>query len=77
MSVQRWPDTLIIYLKRFVFEHTTARKIETEVIFDLENLTLDELGSLDGERPDSYNLIGSIQVKILKIEKFGEIIIFF
>ena len=63
MSVQRWPDTLIIYLKRFVFEKTAARKIETEVIFDLEELSLDELGSADGEKPDTYNLIGSIQVE--------------
>lgn len=42
---------------------TAARKIETEVIFELNNLTLDELASPGGEKPDAYNLIGSIQVR--------------
>ena len=67
MSVQRWPDTLIIYLKRFVFENTSARKIDTEVLFDLENLSLDELASSDGQTPGKYNLIGSIQVRSILI----------
>lgn len=61
MSVQRWPDTLIIYLKRFVFENVTAQKIETEVLFDRVGLKLDDLASVGGEKPDKYNLVGSIQ----------------
>ena len=62
MSVQRWPDTLIIYLKRFVFEKTTAKKIETEVLFELDNLNVERLASACGQVPDTYDLFGSIQV---------------
>ena len=62
MMVQRFPDTLIIYLKRFVFEQAISKKIDTEVLFERVGLDVSALESADGEKAGKYNLIGSIQV---------------
>jgi len=62
VTVQRWPETLIVYLKRFVYlstPHPHAKKIETEVIFDHQNLDVSNLSS-DLSR-HHYDLVGSIQ----------------
>ena len=64
VTVQRWPETLIVYLKRFVYlstPHPHAKKIETEVIFDHQNLDVSNLSS-DLSR-HHYDLVGSIQVR--------------
>lgn len=61
MMVQRFPDTLIIYLKRFVFEQAISKKIDTEVLFERVGLDVSALESADGEKAGKYNLIGSIQ----------------
>ena len=64
MMVQRFPDTLIIYLKRFVFEQAISKKIDTEVLFERVGLDVSALESADGEKAGKYNLIGSIQVQL-------------
>jgi len=63
ITVQKWPDTLIVYLKRFVYlsdPHPHAKKIETEIIFDHNNLDVSYL-STPGRMTDKYDLVGSIQ----------------
>ena len=52
-------------LKRFVYindPHPQARKIETEITFDLENLDIARLTTEGSTKPDKYDLVGSIQV---------------
>ncbi|CAE1268979.1 unnamed protein product [Acanthosepion pharaonis] len=45
MTVWRYPDNLIIYLKRFVFHELTSTKIDNLVSFPLEHLDLSEFSS--------------------------------
>jgi len=64
ITVQRWPDTLIIYLKRFVYisdPHPQARKIETEITFELDNLDISRLTTEGSQPPGAYSLVGTIQ----------------
>jgi hypothetical protein len=65
LSVQKWPETLIIYLKRFVYLNDPmpqAKKIETEIIFPLDDLDLSQLTTENSpNQPAKYSLVGSIQ----------------
>jgi len=67
LSVQKWPETLIIYLKRFVYLNDPmpqAKKIETEIIFPLDDLDLSQLTTENSpNQPAKYSLVGSIQVQ--------------
>ncbi|XP_074658140.1 uncharacterized protein LOC141911078 [Tubulanus polymorphus] len=42
MTVWRYPDSLVIYLKRFVFHDFSSTKIDAKVVFPMENLNLDK-----------------------------------
>ncbi|GAB1605457.1 uncharacterized protein LOC115230714 [Argonauta hians] len=53
MTVWRYPDNLIIYLKRFVFHELTSTKIDNLVTFPLEDLDLGQFIS----GPHSKNLL--------------------
>ena len=68
--MQRWPDTLIVYLKRFVYlsePHPHAKKIETEIIFEHNDLDVSHLSSPGQGTQDKYNLVGSIQVCSIRL----------
>jgi len=57
---------LIIYLKRFVYisdPHPQARKIETEITFELDNLDISRLTTEGSQPPGAYSLVGTIQVE--------------
>ncbi|XP_014781994.1 uncharacterized protein LOC106877571 [Octopus bimaculoides] len=53
MTVWRYPDNLIIYLKRFVFHELTSTKIDNLVTFPLEDLDLSQFTS----GPHTKNLL--------------------
>ena len=76
--MQRWPDTLIVYLKRFVYlsePHPHAKKIETEIIFE-HNVDVSHLSSPGQGKQDKYNLVGSIQVCSTRLHCFLQFEIF-
>ena len=57
---------MIIYLKRFVYisdPHPQARKIETEITFELDNLDISRLTTEGSQPPGAYSLVGTIQVE--------------
>lgn len=61
MTVTRWPDTLIVHLKRFYYEGNQGCKITCPVNFALEKLNIDILTCVDGDSdggkdPVLYNL---------------------
>ena len=59
---------MIIYLKRFVYisdPHPQARKIETEITFELDNLDISRLTTEGSQPPGAYSLVGTIQVYFL------------
>lgn len=65
MAVTRWPETLIIHLKRFYFEGNQCCKIECPVNFPLKDLDMDVLTCADSNSDGtkdliSYNLLSFI-----------------
>jgi len=65
MTVTRWPDTLIIHLKRFYYEGNHGCKITCPVDFALTDLNVDIITCADGDSdgskgPNLYNLYGFI-----------------
>jgi len=67
MTVTKWPDVLIIHLKRFYFEGSQGCKINCPVEFPLQNLNIDILASADNNTMNEssklsplYDLYGCI-----------------
>lgn len=61
MSVTRWPETLIIHLKRFHFEDTQGSKISCPIDFPLSDLNVDLLSCLDTLKGGTlYDLYGCV-----------------
>ncbi|XP_064615104.1 uncharacterized protein LOC135479234 [Liolophura sinensis] len=60
MTVWRYPDTLIIHLKRFVFHELSSTKIDNKVVFPLDNLDLSEFLSGPRTKQLLYDLHGIV-----------------
>ncbi|CAG7818072.1 unnamed protein product [Allacma fusca] len=62
LSVCKFPDYLIIYLKRFVYENLTSQKLENEVTFPLMDLDLNDYMAeeVQGENKWKYDLYGCV-----------------
>ena len=61
MTVTRWPDTLVIHLKRFYFEGNQCCKIECPVGFPMTALNIDVLSCADNVTESSlYDLYSFI-----------------
>ncbi|KAK6165084.1 hypothetical protein SNE40_023647 [Patella caerulea] len=56
MTVWRYPDTLIVHLKRFVFHEFSSTKIDNPVIFPQKNLQLTEFLSGPKNNDLQYDL---------------------
>uniref|UniRef100_H2ZJG5 ubiquitinyl hydrolase 1 n=1 Tax=Ciona savignyi TaxID=51511 RepID=H2ZJG5_CIOSA len=57
LRICRWPDTLIVYIKRFLYHSKNAVKVDDEVLFPMESFNP---GAISGTRPNrfkSYNLV--------------------
>ncbi|XP_072034275.1 LOW QUALITY PROTEIN: uncharacterized protein [Amphiura filiformis] len=42
IAIRRFPETLIVYLKRFVFHQFTSTKLDNKVLFQIESLDVSE-----------------------------------
>lgn len=60
MTVWRYPQTLVVYLKRFVFHDSSSTKVDNKVVFPIEGLDLSDY--ISGPVRDSllYDLQGCI-----------------
>ncbi|PIK57759.1 hypothetical protein BSL78_05367 [Apostichopus japonicus] len=47
IAIQKFPNTLIVYLKRFVFHQFTSTKLDNKVHFPIEDLSFSEFMSPD------------------------------
>ncbi|XP_064639050.1 uncharacterized protein LOC135494727 isoform X2 [Lineus longissimus] len=60
ISLWRYPDWVIIYLKRFVFHDLSSSKIDNKVSFPLENLDLHDYLSGPANKELLYDLKGCV-----------------
>lgn len=60
ISVWRFPDTLILHLKRFVFHDFNSTKLENKVIFPKDDLDLTDYQCGPVEKPMQYDLVGCV-----------------
>ncbi|XP_071085710.1 uncharacterized protein [Haliotis cracherodii] len=56
MTVWRYPDTLIVHLKRFVFHELSSTKVDNQVVFPHKNLDLQHFVSGPKVKDLSYDL---------------------
>ncbi|XP_034230105.1 uncharacterized protein LOC117638965 [Thrips palmi] len=59
LSVWRYPDFLIVYLKRFVFHNGMSTKLDNKVTYPLNGLLVSATGS-NQETPHVYNLYACV-----------------
>ena len=55
MTVTRWPETVVIQLKRFYFEGNQCCKIECPVVFPMTSLNLDMLSCVDATETSRHS----------------------
>ncbi|XP_071798526.1 uncharacterized protein [Asterias amurensis] len=60
IAVCRYPDTLIVYLKRFVFHQFTSTKLENKVTFPVEGLDMSDF-LCPGVSSDELSLVYDLQ----------------
>ncbi|CAD5124245.1 DgyrCDS12542 [Dimorphilus gyrociliatus] len=60
ISVWRFPDTLILHLKRFVFHDLSSTKLENKVIFPKDDLDLTDYQCGPVDKPMQYDLVGCV-----------------
>nr|XP_054770711.1 uncharacterized protein LOC129278594 [Lytechinus pictus] len=61
ISVCRFPDTLIVYLKRFVFHQAMSTKLDNKVLFPVEDMDVGEYMSISDSNEDLvYDLQGAV-----------------
>ncbi|XP_078490130.1 uncharacterized protein LOC100177462 [Ciona intestinalis] len=51
LRICRWPDTLIVYIKRFLYHSKNAVKVDDEVLFPMESFSP---GQLSGTHPHNF-----------------------
>ncbi|XP_076801605.1 uncharacterized protein LOC143446042 [Clavelina lepadiformis] len=56
LRICRWPRTLIVYLKRFLYHSKTAVKVDDEVLFPLESFSPGPLSGTDLTHNKLYDL---------------------
>eukprot|EP00057_Strongylocentrotus_purpuratus_P023857 XP_011678331.1 PREDICTED: uncharacterized protein LOC583829 [Strongylocentrotus purpuratus] len=61
ISVCRFPDTLIVYLKRFVFHQAMSTKLDNKVLFPVEDMDVGEyMGVATPQEDLVYDLQGAV-----------------